>query len=301
MDNQVYTQKFMEYLKLKGNAPRTIDGYRTNLNEFLKYLQVRNLKLTQLTRAEIQEYQADLYYREFRGKPLNIATQGHRLTSVRMLFKFLAAQNLVLADPAASLELPKEPARLPRNILTAKEAKKILESIDTTPAKGIRDRAIIETLYSSGIRATELINLTLNSINLKEGYLSIEKGKGGKPRIVPLGKIACHWVGQYLQVRPQISDPTLFFTMLKPPRPLRREVVAEICSDRAKQAGIKKKVTSHTFRHTCATLMLKGWADIRYVQELLGHASLKTTQIYTKVTIVDLKKVHNRCHPGNRP
>jgi integrase/recombinase XerD len=214
-----------------------------------------------------------------------------------MFFKYLATENLILTDPAATLELPKEPKRLPRNILTAHEVKKILEAIDTKAVRGIRDRAIIETLYSSGLRATELANLTLNCLNLKEGYLTIENGKGGKDRVVPLGKIACHWIEQYLEVRPQIPDPTLFLTMLKPPRPLSREVIAEICAARAGQAGVKKKVTSHTWRHTCATSMLKGGADIRYVQELLGHASLKTTQIYTKVTIQDLKKVHSRCHP----
>lgn len=297
MTNQECLERYLSYIQLKGFALRSQECYRGILALFLAHLAARQKQVPKLTRADLQEYQTVLYYREHRGKPLSSATRSLHLSVIRMFFKYLAAKNLILVDPAASLELPKEPKRLPRNVLTAQEVKKVLEAIDTQKNRGIRDRAIIETLYSSGLRATELINLTLNNLNLKEGYLTIEKGKGGKPRIVPLGKIACQWIAQYLQVRPQVSDPTLFLTMLKPPRPMSRETLAELCAERARQAGIKKKVTSHTYRHTCATLMLKGNADIRYIQELLGHASLKTTQIYTRVTIQDLKKVHSRCHP----
>jgi integrase/recombinase XerD len=297
MVNQDYLTQYLDYIKLKGFSPRSRESYQGVLKQFLIYLEARQKAIRELTRADLQDYQTVLYYREYRGKPLSVKSRNLNLSVIRMFFKYLAAENLILIDPAAGLELPKEPKLLPHTILTANEVKKILEAIDTNAPRGIRDRAVIETLYSSGLRATELANLTLNSLNLKEGYLAIENGKGGKSRVVPLGKIAGYWIGQYLRVRPPISDPTLFLTMLNPPRPLRREVVAKICAARAQQAGIKKKVTSHTWRHTCATAMLKGGADIRYVQELLGHASLKTTQIYTKVTIQDLKKVHRRCHP----
>ncbi len=302
MNNEIYIQKFLKHLKLKGFAPRTIEGYQTNLNKFLLYLATQNLKIIALTKKEIQDYQSYLYYQEYRGKPLSFATQGHRLTAVRMLCKYLISENLILADPAAAIELPKTPVKLPKTILTTREVKKILETIDTNTKMGIRDRSLIEILYTSGIRVSELINITLANLNLNQGYLTVSKGKGGKSRTIPLGKSSCYWIKEYIQkARPKkVTSPILFYTMLTPPRPLTRGVVAEICSSRAKQAGIKKHVTSHTFRHSCATLMLKGGADIRYVQELLGHAFLRTTQVYTKVTIEDLKKMHTRCHPRDK-
>jgi integrase/recombinase XerD len=302
LDNQAYIEKFIAYLKLKGYTARTIEGYQNNLRQFQTFLAARRQKIPNLTHAELQEYRSYLYYQEYRGQPLNIGTQRHRLIAIRMLFKYLAAETLILVDPAATLELPKEPQMLPRVILTAREATKILESINVKTAMGLRDRAIIEVLYSSGIRASELVGLKLDNLDLEQGYLMVEQGKGNKDRVVPLGKTACHWIREYLQqARPKIAAANeVFLSMHKPYRPLYRKAIAEICAARSRQAGIKKKVTSHTFRHTCATLMLKGHADIRYIQELLGHNSLKSTQIYTKVTIQDLKKAHARCHPRDK-
>jgi integrase/recombinase XerD len=297
MTNWDYLEKYLEHFKLQGYSYRSQESYRSNLNRFYRHLEARGKKIRDLTRADLQEYQSELYYQEYRGKPLSAKTQSLNLSVLRMFFKYLAAENLILTDPAATLELPKEPKRLPRTILTAKEAQKILEAIDTKTAKGIRDRAMLEVFYSSGIRVDELIHLSVTAINLEEGFLTVEKGKGDRERVVPLGKIACHWVKEYLEkARPKIEVATLFLS-LSSGKPLTRSVIAEISGQYALKAGIKKRITPHTWRHTCATLMLKGRADIRYVQELLGHASLKTTQIYTKVTIQDLKKVHSRCHP----
>jgi integrase/recombinase XerD len=300
LDNRQMMKSFLDSLTLRGFRPRTIETYQSKLNKFFDYLAAKQKKLIEITSSDLFDYRTALYYQEYQGKPLSIETQRLQLTVLRMFFKFLAAENLILINPAASLELPRQPHKLPRVILTAREAKKILDSIDTTQPMGLRDRAILEILYSTGIRVTELINLTPADIDFEQGFLRIEDGKGGKTRVVPLGEIAVFYVKEYLKkARPQ-TDQTAVFLSMQQGLPLNRPNVAAICHHRTLQAGIKKKVTPHTWRHTCATLMLKSGADIRYIQELLGHASLKTTQIYTKVAVRDLKKVHSRCHPREK-
>lgn len=299
MDNQQMIKLFLESLTMRGFRPRTIETYHSKLNQFFDYLAIKQKKLIELTTTDLTDYRTQLYYQEYQGKPLSIETQRLQLTVLRMFFKYLAAENLILINPAASLELPRQPQKLPRVILTAKEAKKILESIDTTEPMGLRDRAILETLYSTGIRVTELINLTLADLDFDQGLLKVEAGKGGKSRVVPLGEIAALYIKEYLKSKPKTNHTTIFVSFQKG-MPLTRQIVSAISINRALQAGIKKKVTPHTWRHTCATLMLKSGADIRYIQELLGHASLKTTQIYTKVAVKDLKKVHSRCHPREK-
>jgi len=300
MDNREFGRLFLEHLKMQAFTVRTLETYQGKLNRFFDYLAAKKKQLPELSAADLQDYRATLYYQDYRGRPLSLETQCLQLTVLRMFFKFLAAQNLILIDPAASLELPRRPKELPRNILSAREAKKILEAIDTSDPSGLRDRAILEVLYSTGIRVTELIKLTLADLDLEQGLLRID-GKGGKIRMVPLGSIAGYYLKEYLKkARPAETSQTAVFLSRWHGLPLTRNIVAEICAKRALMAGIKKKVTSHTWRHTCASLMLKSGADIRYIQELLGHASLKTTQIYTKVTVMDLRKVHARCHPREK-
>jgi integrase/recombinase XerD len=289
---------FLEYLKQRGFTPRTLETYRSKLNRFLDYLSVKQKKIPELTIDDLEEYRAALYYEEYRGRPLSLETQSLQLTVIRMFFKFLAAENLILINPAATLELPKHHQTLPRNVLTVREAGKILEAINSDDLADLRDRAILEVFYSTGIRVSELIGLTLTDFDFDQGLLRVE-GKGAKTRMIPVGAIACYYVKQYLKIRPESSSKTVFRS-LRQGLPLTRQVVAGICANRALQAGIKKVVTPHTWRHTCATLMLKSGADIRYIQELLGHVSLKTTQIYTRVTVRDLKKVHARCHPREK-
>jgi integrase/recombinase XerD len=287
VDNHQMVQSFLDSLKLRNFRPRTIETYRSKLDRFFDYLAVKQKKLIEITASDLSDYRIDLYYREYRGKLLSIETQRLQLTVIRMFFKFLAAENLILINPAASLELPRQAQKLPRVILTAREAKKILESIDTNDPMGLRDRAILEILYSTGIRVTELIQLTPADLDFDQRLLRVEDGKGGKPRVVPMGGIAAFYVKEYLKrVRPETNQTAVFLSMQQG-LPLNRPDVAAICDRHTLQAGIKKKVTPHTWRHTCATLMLKSGADIRYIQELLGHASLKTTQIYTKVAVRD--------------
>ena len=192
---------------------------------------------------------------------------------------------------------------MPRGILTRSEARRIINAPDRSCTLGYRDKAILEVLYTTGIRKEELNNLTLNDVDYNDGFLRIIQGKGRKDRIVPLGRICCRYLENYIKsVRPElIKDPYnnhLFLSSRG--NKLSKNVAWELVKKYAKKAKIKKNVSPHTFRHTCATAMLKNKADIRAVQELLGHESLDTTQVYTRVTINDLKEVHSRCHPREK-
>lgn len=299
MTNQEILHRFFEHLRIKGYSPRTIEEYQSTLIRFSAYLAAHQQQITRLTAGDLSDYRTVLYYQQYRGNPLSLATQANALARLRTLFRFLAKENLILHDPTVNLELPKLPRSLPRNILTAREAKKILDSIDTTAPLGLRDRAILELLYSSGIRVSELTGLTLPDLDLSQGVMAVH-GKGDKLRVVPIGHFACRYLREYLdRARPKETQETALFLSNRG-FPMDKQRIAKICGYWALRAGIKKKVTPHTWRHTCATELLKNAVDIRYIQELLGHASLKTTQIYTKVTIKDLKRVHAKYHPREK-
>jgi len=299
MNNQEVLKRFYEYLQAKGYSPRTIEEYRSTLARFANYFTARHQELVKLTAAELDAYRMALYYQQYRGQPLSLATQAGQISKIRVLFRFLLKENLILYDPALNLELPKLPRGLPRNILTAREAKKILDAIDTNAPLGLRDRAILELLYSSGIRVSELTGLKLADLDLHQGLL-IVRGKGDKLRVVPIGHFACRYLREYLdRDRPKETGETTLF-LSRRGLPMDKQRITKICGYWAMRAGIKKKVTPHTWRHTCATELLKNKVDIRYIQELLGHASVKTTQIYTKVTVKDLKKVHAKYHPREK-
>ena len=299
MTNQEILTRFFEYLRIKGYSPRTISEYQSTLNRFAAYLTAHGQQITGLTAGDLSDYRTALYYQQYRGNPLSLATQANTLARLRTLFQFLAKENLILHDPTASLELPKLPRRLPKDILTAREAKKILDAVDINAPLGLRDRAILELLYSSGIRVSELTGLQLADLDLSQGILTVQ-GKGDKPRVVPIGQFARRYLREYLdRARPKETKETALFLSNRG-LPMDKQRIAKICGYWAMRAGIKKKVTPHTWRHTCATELLKNAVDIRYIQELLGHASLKTTQIYTKVTIKDLKRVHAKYHPREK-
>ena len=187
---------------------------------------------------------------------------------------------------------------------TAVEAKKMMEAPDTSTALGYRDRCILEVLYSTGIRRGELNALKVTDLDLDGGFLRVNQGKGGKDRVVPLGRMACRFIRSYLEhVRPLYlrKDPAMPWLFLSRKSGRMSTMVARgVVRRYTQEVGIGKKVTPHTFRHTCATLMLKNGANIRHVQEQLGHASLETTKIYTAVTVTDLKEIHKRCHPRER-
>ena len=225
------------------------------------------------------------------------------MAAVKQFLRFLKEHDYIVTDPARDIEYAREPKRLPRSILNPGEARKIIHAPDTKSLIGYRDRTILEVFYSTGIRKEELNNLALSDVDYEDGFLRVNNGKGGKDRVVPVGRMACRYLENYINsVRPElVRDPHndhLFLSLRG--NKLSVNAAWMLVKKYAKSAGIKKNVHPHTFRHTCATAMLKNNANIRVLQELLGHASLNSTQVYTHVTICDLKEIHKRCHPRER-
>ena len=294
--------KFTEYMKINHFSPRTIESYTRNIRYFLDFL--AELKIENIAEADrrlLADYQARVYLTAHRGKPLAATTQRTRIIAVRHFYQYLVKAGAVLHDPTSKLDLPRIPKQLPKNILTKKEIGALLGIPKLTTARGIRDRAILELLYSTGIRASELINLTVHDLDLKNQELRINKGKGSKDRIVPLGESACDFLVMYLrESRPQIAPPgqSLLFVN-QSGRKFGRSHLHSLINRYAKKAGLST-TGPHALRHTCATHLLKGKADIRQIQELLGHACISSTQVYTRVEISDLKRVLRRYHPREK-
>ena len=288
-------------LKIQGLADKTIKETLRKLGKFFDYLSSRGIThVDTITKEMVKTYQVELYQHiNLKGQLNCIATQNKMLSAVKLFLSFLKDNDYIIEDPAGDIHYAKEPQKLPRSILTISEARKIMHSPDKKSVIGYRDRTILEVLYSSGIRKTELANLQVSDVDYNEGILRIE-GKGKKERVVPIGKIACRYLENYISsVREElIKDPPNNYLFLSiRGKKLSKDVVRMSIKKYARGAGIKKNVHCHTFRHTCATHMLKNKANIRIIQELLGHTCLNSTQIYTHITITDLKEVHRRCHP----
>lgn len=220
---------------------------------------------------------------------------------MRAFFRYLVRHNLLLYNPAADLDLPRTEKRLPRDVLTVAEVERVLNTIPLAEPMGLRDRAMLETLYSTGIRRQELANLTLRDLDHERGVVLIRRGKMKKDRMVPIGERALLWITKYLdELRPKLAsepdDGYLFLANYGEPVTPKR--LTQIAHDAITTAAIGKQGSCHLFRHTAATLMLEGGADIRYIQQLLGHADISTTQIYTQVSIGKLKAVHTETHPA---
>jgi integrase/recombinase XerD len=281
-----------------------METYIAGAKDFFTFLAERGIaKISQAGRDEVKEYQNFLFYLRRGDKGLSPVTQSLRLCAVKCLFKFLVKENYLVYDPSADIELPKTRKRLPRDILSTREISRLLSAPDSHTPMGIRDRAILELFYSTGIRNTELRNLKMAEVDMRRGEIRITSGKGGKSRVVPIGEVAAYYLSLYLErSRPQLvkeSDEERLFVSVRGRRLFRKDLTS-LVHKYAIKAGIKKNITCHTLRHTCATHMLKGRADLRYIQELLGHGDLSTTQIYTRVELSDLKRVHAQCHPRNR-
>jgi integrase/recombinase XerD len=220
-----------------------------------------------------------------------------------MYFKWLARQHVIALSPASELELPKVVKQLPRTVLTALEAEAVIRLPDINDVLGLRDRAILEVLYSTAIRRAELVHLRVFDVDRHRGTLMVREGKGKRDRVTPLGERALLWVEKYLvESRPElvaaIDDGTLFLTNTG--EPISLMWASQVVRRYVEQANLGKLGACHLFRHTAATLMLENGADIRFIQQYLGHAKLDTTAIYTQVSIHKLKEVHALTHPGAR-
>jgi integrase/recombinase XerD len=250
----------------------------------------------------MERYQQWLtHHRNRYGRPLSWRCQVDRLVAVKMFFRGLVREHHLLSNPAAELEMPRTPRRLPRDVLTAAEVEQVLALPDVGTPLGLRDRAILETFYSTGMRRLELIRLQLPDLDLERGTVFIREGKGKKDRVVPIGERAVAWVEKYLaEVRPLLlvgrEEGWVFLTHRG--RRFAENRLTELCHRYVMAAGVGKVGSCHIFRHTAATLMHEGGADIRLIQAMLGHEHLNSTEIYTKVSIVRLKEIHARTHPG---
>jgi integrase/recombinase XerD len=241
------------------------------------------------------------HYRKANGEPLSFSTQHSNLAPLKAFFKWLSKENHILYNPASEFELPKLPKRLPKHILSIEEIEDLLRHTQIHGDIGVRDRAIMETFYSCGIRKMELVNLKIHDIDLQRGTLVIFEGKWKKDRVVPIGDRACAWVKKYLEeVRPQLvsdDDPgNMFLTEYS--EPFIKNRISDLIRKYLDAVGIDKPGACHLFRHSMATHMLENGADIRYIQMILGHVNLSSTEIYTQVSIKKLKQVHTATHPA---
>lgn len=290
-------------MKVQSYAPRTIESAEAHIRFFFEYLEkeTKVKDLSELCHADLEAYQTWLYFAPSRAsdRPLSLIAQHTRLWAVRGFFATLFKRGAIFHDPAASLEYPRCRAPLPRGILKQDQVLALLSAPDVKTLLGLRDRAILEVLYATGARNAELLTLKLSGIDREAGQIRLV-GKGDKERAVPLGRIALNWLWRYLEeARPKLAQgPDGGWAFLsKSGRPLTRCALTLLVKLHAKRAGLPARTTPHSLRHTCATHLLQAGADIRSIQALLGHESLSTTQVYTRVEIGDLKKVHAAFHP----
>ena len=295
--------RFLDHLAVHNYAAATIKDRRQSLTSFILWCVERGISAPyEVTKPILERYQRHLYYhRKGNGEPLTFRTQAARMVTVRAWFKWLTRANHILSNPASELELPRAEKRLPGAVLSAEEAETLLAVPDTGTPLGLRDRAMMEVLYATAIRRGELIGLQLYDVDYARTTLMIRQGKGNKDRVVPLGERAKSWLAAYRdQVRPGLvvgrDDGTLFLS--RDGRPLEPKRLSEKVRGYVEASGIAKPGSCHLLRHTAATLMLEGGADIRFIQALLGHESLETTQIYTRVSITKLAQIHAATHPG---
>lgn len=297
--------RFQSELQIRNYSPRTISDYGYSIGLLLRFLDQRQITdIQSVTATTVADFQRWVYYQPTKqGTPRGVVNQNGILAAVKSFCRFLKVEGYLAADPAEAIEYAREPRSLPRNVLTPQEAKRIIESVDTTTVLGYRDRTILEVLYATGIRNEELRNLTVADVNLEEGLLRVNHGKGDKDRVTPLGQVASRFLETYLNgIRPQLlgerHSDRLFLSFRG--NPIDAHSVGDLVKRHAKLARVKKHVTPHVWRHTCATHLVKNNANLRHVQDLLGHGSLATTERYLRLTIADLKEAHARFHPREK-
>lgn len=297
---------FIEYLTVLKRSSDTIRSYRYSLKTFIPFLESEGIyDLKEIDSGTIRKYQERLM--EKRDDPLSIETIHLLLRGLRRFFEYLKKTNQILCDPTETLIMPKLGGRLPGNILTKEEVTRIMAQADTSKPMGVRDKAMLELLYSTGARRGECARLTIHDVDYEGGYVRIRGGKGKKDRIQPLGTHACRWMKEYmLKVRPKLldrnkadkRDDTLFLT--RSGRRMPEGSASKVIEKYAKKAGIARHVSPHSFRKAFATHMLEEGAHPLYIQRLLGHSTGHILNRYIRVLARDLKKEHARTHPREK-
>ena len=291
--SHAYIDSFLEYLVVERSAPEnTLSAYESDLRDFFAWMEGRGKDVLTLGSDDIAAYSSAC-----RAKKLKSTSIGRRLSALRQFYRFLLEEGGIGKDPTRELAAPRRSAYLPQ-VLSAGEVDRLLKAPDPSTPLGIRDKAMIELLYATGLRVSELVGLELHMLNLDVGYL-ICRGKGGKERLVPIGEAAVRWVKEYLSLaRPSLAkdaSDSLFYSNRG--RAMTRQNFWYMIQRYAEEAGIRKHISPHVLRHSFATHLLAGGADLRSVQMMLGHSDISTTQIYTHVNSARLKEIHERFHP----
>jgi integrase/recombinase XerD len=299
---EILIDRYLEWQRVRHYAESTRVEAGRNLRWLADWLAERGItQPTEVSLAVLERYQAALFYhRKADGEPLSIVSQRSRLSAMRIFFRWLARKHHVPANPASEIELPKQPQVL-KAALTIEEMEAVLAVPDTDDVLGLRDRAILELFYSTGLRRAELIGLQIYDLDRSRGRLHVRQGKGKKDRMLPTGERALAWIEAYLsRSRPSLErgfdEGELFLT--DHGETIGLTYLSGLVRKYFDRAGITKRGGCHLLRHTMATLMLEGGADIRFIQRMLGHAHLGTTQIYTQVSLGKLEEIHAATHPG---
>lgn len=287
---------FIQYLSVeRGLAVNTLEAYERDISMYIDYLHDDGLRdLNDSTKAHITAYLLHL-----RKQGRASSTLSRTMVSIRSFYQFLVRERMLTHDPSLHMETPKIEKRLPK-ALSMEEVDRLLQCPDVTHARGLRDKAMLEVLYATGMRVTELVSLNVSSVSLALGFVRVI-GKGAKERIIPLGSLAIDCLDQYLQtahselLKPNSDRDVLFLNQLG--TRLTRQGFWKIIKHYARAANISKELSPHTLRHSFATHLLENGADLRSVQEMLGHADISTTQIYTHISQVRMKEIYDQAHP----
>lgn len=297
-------EKYLDHCLSCDQSPRTVEGNKSRLKAFIRWCLAEGIpEPGAVTLEELEAYRTYLYkeYKTKSGKLLDVSTRRQHLTSVRLFLRQLKRIGQIAIDPGVEMELPKVPRRLRQVWLTADEADRVVGRADLYGQHGIRDKAILEVFYATGIRRKELVALDIPDLNFRSRTLKIRSGKGGHERYVPIAERACKAVARYLkEVRPQLAKVTsgdaLFLNNFG--ERYRAPYMSRLVQQYIARSGVSKKGACNLYRHGTATLMLEGGADIRQVQVMLGHADISTTQVYAHVAIKSLKEIYAKTHPA---
>jgi integrase/recombinase XerD len=307
----MFLDLYEKHLYARRLVPRSVDYTKTRLLVFAQWAAKERDKSDprDVTLQDLLDFHAMFRQkrRKITGEPVSAGYCNAHLYCLRGYYRFLLDTGRILVDPCAELPRLKSPRGLPKGVLTASQAMRLLQQPNVMHLFGFRDRVILELLYSTGLRGLEVCRLSIYDIDLDDGTVIVRKGKGGKDRVVPLGKVAAHYVREYLgNVRPRMmatmphpeAADRLFFSQRR--RPLHPQMIYYMVRQNRNKASLPITTSTHSLRHTCATEMLRGGASVRHVQEMLGHSKITTTQIYTRVVPTDLKKVHAKTAPSER-
>ena len=295
-----YRKGFKAYLQLeKSLSENSVEAYLHDLDKLLAFFEMQGIKPVP---ADIRQRQLEEFAEWTARLGMTPASQARMISGLRAFFRYCLAEQVIQADPTALLETPKQVRALP-DVLSFAEIERIIGAIDLSKPEGGRNKAMLETLYSCGLRVSELISLRVSCLQLEEGYVRVT-GKGDKERLVPIGEAAIRYIGIYAgQIRNQGKLQAGFEDFLflnRNGRSLSRVMVFLIIKELAQKAGVTKSISPHTFRHSFATHLVEGGADLRAVQEMLGHQSITTTEIYTHIDRAFLRKTLREFHPAYR-